>query len=180
MRLITLLTVFFLNFYSSDASGQQKGLKLVCSIKKTVVYKHDDLRIRLMLFNETTENVLIHQHLDFGYQSMCMDDFCFEVEKYTDGKFSAIPENASIQQIPLFDSLGNAYDEMYDSLQAGQKLLQEFNINGYYWFGKGKYRVRFSFQQFDQSNKITGQIFSEWLYFYVKPKYVAFKLKGLQ
>ena len=107
---------------------------------------------------------------------MCSDDYCFEVEKEINRKFTKMIENAAIDRIPVYDSAGNPWDEMYDTLNVEDKFLQEFNVNGYYSFNKGKYRVRFSFQLPTKNNSRFKQIFSDWLYFEVKPKYLNFYL----
>ena len=177
MRLIIFLTISFHSIFLQDTFSQTANLKLVASIDRPYVYEHDDLLIRLSLANQSKQNLLIHKYLEFGYISMCSDDFCFEVEKYKNGKYYKMPENSLIQKIPLIDSLGNLYSEIFDTLQVGQILTKQININVYYAFNKGKYRLRFSFQLLDKKNTSLGQTISEWLYFDVKSKYVIPKMR---
>ncbi len=170
------LTIFFLASFITPSLSQEKGLRLNASITNSNVSKQSDLSIKLIFKNQTDKEILIHKHISFGYLSLCEDDYCFEVEKKENKKYKKLQETANIDKSPGFDSTGMAWDDMYDTLKIGQRDIQEFNINGYYLFDKGEYRVRFSIQLPKKNNLANRKIYSNWIYFEVQKKHIPLYL----
>lgn len=166
-----------INVFSCGA--QQPGLQLKITMKRTIANKQDDLLVKLILTNNSSAGVLIHKYISFQYLSGCMDDLCFEAEKNTKGGYKKMEELANIDKIPGFDSTGVAWDDMYDTLQTTQKFSDTFNINGYYSFTKGRYRVRLGFRPYDDKKSKMKMVYSNWLYFEVKVKHIKFYLENM-
>jgi len=159
--------------------AQQSGLQLKITMKKAIANKQNDLLVKLIFTNNSVTGVLIHKHISYQYLSGCMDDLCFEAEKNTNGRYKKIDELANIDNIPGFDSTGAARDEIYETLQTTQKFSYKLNINGYYSFNRGRYRVRFSFQPYDNKKSKLKMVYSNWLYFEVKVKHIKFYLENI-
>jgi len=179
MKKIILYLSFFIIAYVNSifvCIGQQQGLILKTEIANPIAIDQDDLLVKLTLFNQIHKQILIHKHIAFGYSSICLDDFCFEVQKKVNNEYRKIEELASIHRIAGYDSTGMAWDDMYDTLAPGQVKRLEFNINGYYSFDRGKYRVRFCFQPTAKNNLPFKRTYSSWLYFEVKTKHITFHL----
>ena len=78
MYLSYLLKIFFACILTNVS---QNELTLKIKMGNPLVYKKEDLSIKLELSNLTTNQILIHKHAQIGYISFCYADFCFTVEK---------------------------------------------------------------------------------------------------
>ena len=170
---LTKILIFYIFFQSYQIPNE---LNLVAAIKSPIVNTQEDLLVKLSLNNLSNKQVLIPKSIDFDYMSTCDEGFCFTAEKKVGEKYSKMEQTANIDMIPAFDSLGNPLADKYDTLFIGKSYSRQFNITGYYHFTKGKYRIRFSFQIPKKNNLPMKSIYSNWVYFEVKRKYIDFHL----
>ena len=144
------------------------------------VHSKEDLLATVKLTNLTPNKLLVYKYSDFNYekrglnQNSCVQKYYFVIQKKGKGGYFEQEQLANIGQSPVYDSLGNSADILFDTLQTGQSKVIQFNLLGYYRLQKGDYRVRFSCKLPARDKQQSKIIFSSWIPFEVKSKKVEY------
>jgi hypothetical protein len=165
-------------FVSTESN--QTGITLKAKLSNSEVYKKEDLQTRLELTNQTNRKIFIYKYAGFNYAEKCLTgypcvaNYSFIIQKKENDKYIDLEKLANIDEVPIYDSLGNSLEKAYDILQPGQSKVEEFNLIGYYRLQQGNYRFRF-FCRLPEMNKESPKfINSDWMPFEVKSERVEY------
>ena len=163
-----------------SCKSEQNSVTLNVELANSQVYKKEDLQTRLELINQTSENLYINKYAGFNYAEKCLNgypcvaNYSFIVQKKENDKYIDLEMLASIDEVPIYDSLGNSLEGAYDILKPKQSKTEEFNLLGYYRLQKGSYRFRFFYRLPVQNKELPKFIHSDWMPFEVKSERVEY------
>lgn len=141
------------------------------AIKRLDYSKDFSFSIKIYIAKEISRKIILPYCLDWSYDikeyDSTQNDAIWTVEKLQNNKYSSNGVRTEINDHgwPCVDSLGN---EKFDTLSKNKPVFCKKNLDGYYNFNPGKFRVRVMFIFNKSMIGKKEEIFSNWVYFTVE------------
>jgi hypothetical protein len=166
-----IFSVAFLLGLNDISQGQNRpSVELNLTMPTANVSKFQDFKLKLIITSADEKNVIVFPYC-FRFlnqaDSIINPDAIFKVEQFVSGYYKQLPVKIELSEHPGLPCIDSSGKEMFDTLSKKNSLIETKNIFPYYFFKKGKYRVRVNLN----TNKIdclkAKSIYSNWVYFSV-------------